>query len=177
MYTLGLYRSNLPLGEGMPSLDIDALIGLLSTTIVINGILAGGSVIRSLVELPAWKRINLSGFYEYACAADLGRGLILYPSIGIAAAVLVVLVTIDGYVDGVNLTAMTFLWISLILAIAHTITTTRAAPNMLSLRKAANNYETIRVVFDRFKKWQDLRAALQFLNLLTLMIAMVSLVT
>jgi hypothetical protein len=148
----------------------------MASAIVANGLLAGLSVFRSLVELPAWKRINLSGFYEYARAADLGRGLVLYPFIGIIAAILVVLATIDGYFDGVNSTAIIFLWISFLLAIAHSITTTRAAPNMLSLRSAPNNPESVQLVFARFKKWQDRRAVLQFVNLLTIVAAMVALI-
>jgi hypothetical protein len=159
----------------LTSLDFDALVSIIAAAIVANGLLAGLSVFRSLVELPAWKKINLSGFYEYARAADLGRGLVLYPLIGIIAAVLVVVAVIDGYFDGVNSTAMTLLWISLIFAIAHSITTTRAAPNMLSLRSAPNSPESVKSVFERFKKWQDRRAALQFINLLTIVAAMAAL--
>jgi hypothetical protein len=160
----------------MSSVDYHVLLGLVAAATFTNGILAGASVIRSLVELPAWKRINLSGFYEYGRAADLGRGLVLYPLVGILAALLAILAAIDGYLDGVNSTAMILLLISLILAIAHSVTTTRAAPNMLRLRNAPNNPELIREVFERFKKWQDRRAALQFVNFLMLAIAMAALI-
>jgi hypothetical protein len=160
----------------MTSLDIDVLLGLVSGATALNGLLAGGSIIRSLVELPAWKKISLSGFYEYARAADLGRGLVLYPVVGIVAALLVVLATIDAYLDGVNSTAMIFFWVSLILAIAHSVTTTKAAPNMLSLRNAPNNPDTTKLVFERFKKWQDRRAALQLVNFLTIVTAMAALI-
>jgi hypothetical protein len=160
----------------LSSSDFDALAGIVAAAIVTIGLLAGLSVFRSLVELPAWEKINLSGFYEYVRAADLGRGLILYPLIGIVAALLTVLAAIDGYLDGVNSTMMILLWISLILAIAQSITMTRAAPNMLSLRSAPNNPESVKFVYARFKRWQDRRAALQFINFLTIVIAMAVLI-
>jgi hypothetical protein len=134
------------------------------------------SVFRSLVELPAWERIQLSGFYDYARAADLGSGLVLYPVIGIVAALSVLVAAIDGYLDGVDPVTMALLGASLILAAAHSLTTSRAAPNMLSLRNGANDPDTVQGVFGRFKRWQDRRAALQFLNLLTMVMALAALV-
>ena len=65
-------------------------IPLIILAVGVNGIPAGGSVVRSLVELLAWRSINLTGFHDHSLKADLKRGLVFYPAIGIGATFLVI---------------------------------------------------------------------------------------
>jgi hypothetical protein len=52
------------------------------------------------------------------------------------------------------------------LAVLHSLATTRAAPTNFSQRKVARDDEaTLAQIFDRFERWQTVRAALQVLNL------------
>jgi hypothetical protein len=54
----------------------------------------------------------------------------------------------------------------LVLTLAHSFTSTRAAPTNFSQRAAAGDAARLEVIFDRFERWQTIRAALQLLTLL-----------
>ena len=155
------------LGSQVSFLEISLMILAIST----NGVLAGISVERSLVELPAWDRTNLHGFHEYAQQADLGTGIKFYPAIGITSAALVVAATVSGLVFGTSTYAALFLVISTIFSVLHSITTSRAAPNMLGLRESLSDTE-VRHRFKEFKKWQDRRAVFQVLSFFMILIAL-----
>jgi len=53
---------------------------LLAAATIFNGILAGGSLIKSVVELPARRTIGLPAMAAYHRAADLRTGFWIYPS-------------------------------------------------------------------------------------------------
>jgi hypothetical protein len=65
------------------------------------------------------------------------------------------------------------LYISALLAVFHSVTTSRAAPNMLSLRQPINDEATLTETLNRFAKWHNLRAVLQLLNFMALVWAVV----
>lgn len=60
----------------------------------INGLLAGTSITKSVVELPAGKKIGSLAFAAYSRAADLKNGLLWYSFLGIIGPVLTVTATI-----------------------------------------------------------------------------------
>ncbi len=144
---------------------------LMVTAVAINGILAGISIERSIIELPAWSSVNLSGFHDYSLAADLDRGLIFYPAIEVIAAALVIAAAVAGAAAGLSFNGLMLLYVSAVLSVLHSLITTRAAPNMLSLRNKALNKDEVKARFDRFKKWQDRRATLQLLTFLSILLA------
>jgi hypothetical protein len=49
----------------------------------LGGPLAGVAVDRLLVQLPAWQQTGPVAWAEFTRAADLGRGLLLYPAKGL----------------------------------------------------------------------------------------------
>jgi hypothetical protein len=150
-------------------------LGLLAAATAVNGMLAGLSVDRSLVQLPAWERIHLLGFHEYSQQADIRRGVVLYPVVGLSAAALSIAAAAGGYLQpGIPYLCIAFLYASAALAILHTFTTTRAGPNMWRLRDSSLGSEDVRLAFDGFKRWQDRRAALQLLNFMTILMAIVA---
>src|SRR5881396_3245019 len=59
--------------------------GLLVAATVLNGILAGGSLIKSVVELPARRIIGLPAMAAFHRAADLRTGFLIYPALGLGA--------------------------------------------------------------------------------------------
>ncbi|MDG7007909.1 MAG: hypothetical protein JRN06_06665 [Nitrososphaerota archaeon] len=153
------------------------LPGPLVSAAAVNGFLAGASMFRSLIELPVWEKNQLSGFYRYARAADLGRGFVVYPVFGVGAALIVIAAAPDGYlVGGLSATTSTLLWLSAVLTIAHSVTTSRAAPNMLKLRNSPEEPDVIRPLFAGFKRWQDRRATLQVLTFISVLLTTASLV-
>jgi hypothetical protein len=52
----------------------------------------------------------------------------------------------------------------IVLTLAHSFVTTRAAPTNVSQRAAAGDADRLEVIFDRFERWQTVRAALQALT-------------
>ena len=64
-----------------------------------NGILAGGSVIKSVVELPARRAIGLPAMAAYHRAADLHTGLWVYPALGLAAPALTIALGMAFVID------------------------------------------------------------------------------
>ena len=53
-----------------------------------DGILAGLSLDKVIVQLPARRAIGVSAYAAYARAADLGNGIAFYAAAGVGAAVL-----------------------------------------------------------------------------------------
>src|SRR5438128_3531412 len=109
--------------------------GLLVAATVLNGILAGGSVIKSVVELPARRTMGLPAMAAYHRAADLRTGFLIYPALGLGAPALTIALGITFVLDPtVPTTAASFAYLAAAFSAAHVFATTRAAPNLLRLR-------------------------------------------
>ena len=72
---------------------------LLVAATILNGILAGGSLIKSVVELPARRTIGLAALAAYHRAADLRTGGLIYPALGLGAPALAIALGITFAVD------------------------------------------------------------------------------
>ena len=68
-----------------------------------------------------------------------------------------------AYIYELNVSVSIPLYIAAVLAILHSLVTTRAAPINFSQRKVNQDEEALRNVFDRFEKWQTVRAILNVL--------------
>jgi hypothetical protein len=148
------------------------LILILAATIV-TGLLAGASLDKAIVQLPARHRMGVLGFATFSRANDLGNGLIEYPILGIGSALLAILAALVAFLQKTPFQHAWPLYISALLALLHSVTTSRAAPNMLSLRKPTNDEAILIETFNRFAKWHNLRAILQILNFMMLVWAIV----
>lgn len=152
---------------------IDTTLTLIFGATLMTGLLAGMSLDKSIVQLPARHRMGVVGFAAFSRANDLGNGLITYPVLGIGSAILTVVAAIAAYWQGTSLTDARMLYISALLTLLHTFSTTQAAPNMLSLRQPIHDEDALRLIFNRFEKWHTLRAILQALNYITLVWALI----
>jgi hypothetical protein len=150
-----------------------AFVLLLASTIV-TGLLAGASLDKALVQLPARHRMGIMRFAAFSRANDLGNGLIVYPVLGISSALLTIIAALAAFLQGIPLEYAMPLYISVILAVLHSVTTSRAAPNMLSLRQTTSDEVTLTETLDRFAKWHNLRTILQLLNFIMLVWAVVA---
>jgi hypothetical protein len=79
---------------------LTAVFWLLVLAVVANGILAGLSFDVAVVKLPTRKRIGAVAYANFVRGNDLGNGLIVYPAIGIVAALLVFVTTITAFLAG-----------------------------------------------------------------------------
>jgi hypothetical protein len=130
-----------------------------------NGLLAGASLDQSIKQLPARRRIGASDYSVYSRASDLGNGIAFYATLGVGAAVLTIAAAVSAHRHEPQSRRTSPLYAAASLAVLHSLATTRAAPTNFSQRKVAQDDETaLAEIFDRFERWQTVRAALQVLN-------------
>ena len=150
--------------------------GLLVAATVLNGILAGGSLIKSVVELPARRIIGLPAMAAFHRAADLQTGFLIYPALGLGAPALTIALGTTFALDrGVSTTAASFAYFTAALSAAHVFATTRAAPNLLILRSGIPEETVLGQVYRGFTQWQTVRAILQVATFLAVVLALASL--
>ena len=158
------------------SIDLTIILALAAT--VFTGLLAGASLDKALVQLPARRRLGASAFAAFSRANDLGNGLIVYPVLGVGAALLTILAALAAMLRGTPLAQAWPLYAAAFLALLHSITTTRAAPNMLILRYLTDHDEArLGASLDRFARWHNIRTVVIFLNFVVLVWAVVAYLT
>jgi hypothetical protein len=151
---------------------VDTTLWLLVAALVGNGLLVGASLDQSIKQLPTRRRIGVVAFSAYSQAGDLGRGIAWYAALGIGAALVTVLAALVGLTDEPGTQSAVALWLALLLTVAHSLATARAAPTNFSQRAAAGDQARLTAIFDRFERWQTARAALQVLTLLSVVWAL-----
>jgi len=153
---------------------LDSTIVLVAIATAANGILAGASLDQSIKQLPARHKIGMIAYSKYSQAADLGNGILWYAGIGIGAASLTIAAAVAAYFNGLNTSITTPLYIAAGLAVLHSLATAQAAPTNFSQQKVDQDEKTLAWVFNRFEKWQTIRAILQVLNFAVMLWAMVA---
>ena len=150
---------------------------LLAAATILNGILAGGSLIKSVVELPARRAIGLPAMAAYHRAADLHTGLWVYLALGLAAPALTIALGMAFVIDHAPpVTGASFVYLAAALSLAHIFATTRAAPNLLKLRRGIPEETILAEMYGAFTRWQTVRAILQLAAFVTVVLALASLV-
>jgi hypothetical protein len=96
--------------------------------LVADGILAGLSLDKVIVQLPARRRIGVTAYAAYARAADLGNGTAFYPAVGAGAAVLTLAAFAVAAGQGVPGTVTGLLAAAALLSLAHSAMTARPRP-------------------------------------------------
>jgi hypothetical protein len=135
---------------------------------VVDGLLAGASLDQSIKQLPARRRIGMRAFSAYSRASDQAHGLLWYTSLGIGGAVLTVAAAVCALFVALPSTEALPAIIAGGLAIAHSLTTARAAPINWSQRRTADDEEALAWIFQRFERWQAARGALQLITFLAM---------
>lgn len=150
------------------------VVAFVTLATAINGLLAGLNVDTALVKLPTRHRIGASAYATFARGNDMGNGLIVYPVLGIGAALFTLLVTALAFVNQSNREVLVLLSLASLFSFLHTFATTRAAPTLLSLKDATRDDALVTAKLDRFARWHTIRALFQvpvfFLLLWTLAI-------
>ena len=170
----GRCKIRISLFEGDRSVTIDITLILILAATVVTGLLAGASLDKAIVQLPARHRMGAVAFTAFSRANDLGNGLIVYPILGISAALLTIGAALAASLHGTAIAHAWPLYISSLLALLHSLTTTRAAPIMLSLRQTTIDEASLTETLNRFAKWHNLRSVLQLLNFMMLVWAVVA---
>ena len=117
------------------------------------------SMNRTLVEMPAWRQVGVQAWATFSRRADLGNGEIMYPLIGIGGTVLILAAAIAFRLSPKRpLSASVPLYGAALMAICVMLTTTQAAPFMLSLHRIGDNPAVLQQAFDGFYRWDSIRA-------------------
>lgn len=145
---------------------------LLALATAVNGLLAGLNMDTALVKLPARKRIGVIAYAAFARGNDLGNGLIVYPLLGVSAALLTLLATALAYVEHSRMELLLILSLASAFSLLHTFATTRAAPVMLSLKNAPDDEAILSARLGRFARWHAIRALFQIMTFFVLLWAL-----
>ena len=142
-------------------------LGIALALIVIEQIL--GTVIdslnRTLAEMPAWRHLGVQAWAAFSRGADLGNGTILYPLAGIGSLVLVVAAAIVFRLARRRPWSVAIpVYGAALLAICVMLTTTQAAPIMLSLHRIGSDPHALQQAFEGFYKWDSIRAVIGMLE-------------
>lgn len=140
------------------------LKALILTAAALNGLLAGASLDQSIKQVPSRNRIGVRNYAVYARGADLGSGIYWYAILSNAAVLASIAAAWLGWIQASG-RLLVLLLLCAVFSLAHTVATFRAAPTMFKTRKVSlDDEQTLRMLFDRFARWQALRAALQVLT-------------
>ena len=137
---------------------------LIIIAVIIHGLIAGISFDVATVKLPTRKRIGAIAYARFARGNDMGNGIIVYPTIAILALILVAVTTLVAYLSRAPETVTLPLLAACAGTVASFLCTARAAPNMLSLRRAPDDERLLSETLDRFALWHAYRFAFQFVT-------------
>jgi hypothetical protein len=153
---------------------MNMLFWVIVTAVVVHGLVAGISFDVAAVKLPTRKRIGVIAYARFARGNDMGNGIVVYPTIAILAFLLVATATLVAYVGHMPNAVMFSLFAACGGTLAHFLCTAKAAPNMLSLRNAADDEGILARKLDAFATWHAYRALFRFLTFVVLVWALVA---
>jgi hypothetical protein len=141
---------------------VGLLLIVLAAAALANGLIAGASLDRSVVQLPARHKIGVRAYSAYSVAHELeGAGRIWYPVLGIGSALLTIAAAVAAIATRVSLLNGLAIYVAAIAAILHSLATARAAPVNFRQRAAQGDEAGLTQIIDTFEKWHAARAVLQ----------------
>ena len=143
-----------------------AVTSVAMAALAADGILAGLSLDKVIVQLPARRRIGVTAYAAYARAADLGNGIAFYPAVGAAAAVLTLAAFAVAAGRGAPGAVTGLLAVAALFSLAHSAMTARAAPTMFQIGRAGDDQAALTPLLARFARWSAARAAAQTATLI-----------
>jgi hypothetical protein len=131
----------------------------------VGGLFVGDNIKRSLIDMPAWQHVGPVAWATFSRYADLGNGLIIFPIVGIGSAILTLATVVSYRLDRTAPRAAGLpIYLGLLCVIGGVLTTTQAAPYMLSLRSGVTDPVVLQHAFDGFLWWGTIRAVLDVLG-------------
>jgi hypothetical protein len=123
------------------------------------------SLNRTLVEMPAWRHLGVQAWAAFSRSADLGNGTIFYPLAGIGGLAMILAAAIVFRLGPRRPWSVAVpVYTAALLAICVMLTTTQAAPIMLSLHRIGNDPRELQQAFDGFYRWDSIRAVIGMLE-------------
>ena len=143
--------------------------------LLIGILLLSGLPDRSLVDMPAWQHVGALAWATFSQWADLGRGLLIYPVQGIGSTVLCITAALIVFLKRKNLGRALALpiYVALLCAFGVMLTTTQAAPAMLSTTSHLSDPAALQQALNTFTLWQGIRSVFGWLASCALIWALV----
>ena len=152
------------------------LTQLVTAAVLVDGFMAGASADRTVIQLPAFGQAGMQHWAAFSRKADLGeRGYLWYPLLAIGGTSLSVAAALKGRSERLSSDSVRWLNAAAILAAAGLLTTIGAAPNMMRVRNAGDDYQVLKKSFRAFEFWQNIRGTLQALAFVANVLSMRSL--
>jgi len=151
---------------------MDAVVtGVAMAALVADGLLAGLSLDKVIVQLPARRRMGPVRYAGYARSADLGNGVVFYASVGVSAAALTIAAAAVAAARGAPALVTGLLAAAAALSVLHSAAAGRAAPIMFQVGRAEDTPAALAPLLDRFARWSAARAIAQTTTLIVVAIA------
>ncbi|MDP4129829.1 MAG: hypothetical protein Q8918_12700 [Bacteroidota bacterium] len=138
---------------------------LITAACILTGLLAGGSVDRYLVQVPAWRHLSVMNWAAYSRYAEFGNGLYLYPFEVLGSFILLFTITAIVLIHKAS-----FQHIAVPVHLATLFTTIGLVltfftfPIIFSVQTMANDETLVQHAFDKFHFWGLLRAVAQLIS-------------
>src|SRR6266567_1664574 len=115
-------------------MPMNLVMSMIVLATAVNGRLSGLNTDTALVKLPAHQCIGPVAYAIFARGNDLGNGQVVYPLLGVGAALLTLLATAVAYRERGPMELLLPLFIASLLSLLHTFAPTRAAEVLFSLK-------------------------------------------
>jgi hypothetical protein len=148
-----------------------AVTSVAMAALAADGLLAGLSLDKVIVQLPARRRIGVRAYAAYVRAADLGNGITFYPAFGVGAAALTIAAFAVAAARGAPGAVTGLLAAAAALSMLHSAATGRAAPAMFQVGRAGDAEAALTPLLARFARWSAARAAIQAATLIVVALA------
>jgi hypothetical protein len=132
-----------------------------------GGLLAGVTANRALVQMPAWERIGVIPWANFARAENLGFvGSVFYPVLGLAAMLFTIAVAISFRSERAAPGLRSFpVYAAVVLAITWAVVTRAVlVPAMFSLRAESSNAAELQHIFITVARWSAVNDILHVLT-------------
>ncbi len=152
---------------------VDITFLLLVAAVALNGVVVGATLDQSIKQLPARHRMGAVQYSTYSRAADLGNGIAWYGSVGVGSVLVTIAAAVAIFVRNSGSPFAPWIYSAALLSVLHSLVTMQAAPLMFRQKRHNNDEAALTAIFNRFERWQTLRALLQVLTFAVLLLAVV----
>ena len=140
----------------------EGITRLVTGAILIDGVLAGASLDRTLIQLPAFRQVGPLPWAAFSRKADLGdRAFLWYPGLAMIGTGLSLAAALKGRSETSSRSASAWLAAAAAFSAAGLLATAGAAPNMLRVRQAGDDAAVLQRSMEGFQFWQRIRGTLQ----------------
>jgi len=149
---------------------------LIALAVLLGGLLAGATIERFFVQLPAWRTAGVVAWARFSRRADLGRGKFVYPALALGQVLTTgtAAMLLARAENAVSAELLASAWFAAACAIVGLALTALAGPNMLRVARSHDSPAALQPLFDGFMRWSKWRGTFQVLSFVASVYALAS---